>query len=167
MNYAKIRKLDVTNGEGIGVSLFVQGCHFHCKNCFNKITWDFSGGNQFTKDILNKLVELLNNEYIERFSVLGGEPLAKENIYDVLCTISEIRKKVTNVTIWVYTGYTFEEVKKLKYGNEILDNVDVIVDGKYVDELRDLTLAFRGSKNQNIWKKLDGKWKNTTPLTTD
>lgn len=162
MNYAKIRKLDVTNGDGIGVSLFVQGCHFHCKNCFNKTTWDFNGGNQFTKDTLNKLVELLNNEYMERFSVLGGEPLAKENIYGVLCTIAEIRKKVTNVTIWVYTGYTFEEVKKLKYGKEILDKIDVLVDGRYVDELRDLTLAFRGSKNQNIWKKIDNIWVNTT-----
>ena len=162
MNYAKIRKLDVTNGEGIGVSLFVQGCQFHCKNCFNKVTWDFDGGKKFTKDTLNTIISLLNAEHIKRFSILGGEPLAEKNMYDILQTIIEIRKNVTDITIWVYTGYTFEEVKQLKYGKEILDNVDTIVDGRYVDELRDLTLEFRGSSNQNIWKKINNVWVNTT-----
>ena len=162
MNYAKIRKLDVTNGEGIGVSLFVQGCQFHCKNCFNKVTWDFDGGKKFTKDTLNTIISLLNDEHIKRFSILGGEPLAERNMYDVLQTIIEIRKNVTDIIIWVYTGYTFEEVKQLKYGKEILDNVDTIVDGRYVDELRDLTLEFRGSSNQNIWKKKNNVWVNTT-----
>ena len=162
MNYAKIRKLDVTNGEGIGVSLFVQGCQFHCKNCFNKVTWDFDGGKKFTKDTLNTIISLLNDEHIKRFSILGGEPLAEKNMYDVLQTIIEIRKNVTDIIIWVYTGYTFEEVKQLKYGKEILDNVDTIVDGRYVDELRDLTLEFRGSSNQNIWKKINNVWVNTT-----
>lgn len=162
MNYAKIRRLDVTNGEGIGVSLFVQGCQFHCKNCFNKVTWDFDGGKKFTKDTLNIIISLLNNEHIKRFSILGGEPLAKKNMHDVLQTIIEIRKNVTDIIIWVYTGYTFEEVKQLKYGKEILDNVDTIVDGRYVDELRDLTLEFRGSSNQNIWKKINNVWVNTT-----
>ena len=162
MNYAKIRKLDVTNGEGIGVSLFVQGCQFHCKNCFNKVTWDFDGGKKFTKDTLNTIISLLNDEHIKRFSILGGEPLAEKNMYDVLQTIIEIRKNITDIIIWVYTGYTFEEVKQLKYGKEILDNVDTIVDGRYVDELRDLTLEFRGSSNQNIWKKINNVWVNTT-----
>ena len=162
MNYAKIRKLDVTNGEGIGVSLFVQGCQFHCKNCFNKVTWDFDNGKQFTKDTLNTIISLLNDKHIKRFSILGGEPLAEKNMHDVLQTIIEIRKNVTDITIWVYTGYTFEEVKQLKYGKEILDNVDTIVDGRYVDELRDLTLEFRGSSNQNIWKKINNVWVNTT-----
>ena len=162
MNYAKIRKLDVTNGEGIGVSLFVQGCQFHCKNCFNKVTWDFDGGKKFTKDTLNTIISLLNDEHIKRFSILGGEPLAEKNMYDVLQTIIEIRKNVTDIIIWVYTGYTFEEVKQLEYGKEILDNVDTIVDGRYVDELRDLTLKFRGSSNQNIWKKINNVWVNTT-----
>ena len=162
MNYAKIRKLDVTNGEGIGVSLFVQGCQFHCKNCFNKVTWNFDGGKKFTKDTLNTIISLLNDEHIKRFSILGGEPLAEKNMYDVLQTIIEIRKNVTDIIIWVYTGYTFEEVKQLKYGKEILDNVDTIVDGRYIDELRDLTLEFRGSSNQNIWKKINNVWVNTT-----
>ena len=162
MNYAKIRKLDVTNGERIGVSLFVQGCKFHCKNCFNKVTWDFDGGKKFTKDTLNTIISLLNDEHIKRFSILGGEPLAEKNMYDVLQTIIEVRKNVTDIIIWVYTGYTFEEVKQLKYGKEILDNVDTIVDGRYVDELRDLTLEFRGSSNQNIWKKINNVWVNTT-----
>ena len=162
MNYAKIRKLDVTNGEGIGVSLFVQGCQFHCNNCFNKVTWDFYGGKKFTKDTLNTIISLLNDEHIKRFSILGGEPLAEKNMYDVLQTIIEVRKNVTDIIIWVYTGYTFEEVKQLKYGKEILDNIDTIVDGRYVDELRDLTLEFRGSSNQNIWKKINNVWVNTT-----
>ena len=162
MNYAKIRKLDVTNGEGIGVSLFVQGCQFHCKNCFNKVTWDFDYGKKFTKDTLNTIISLLNDEHIKRFSILGGEPLAEKNMYDVLQTIIEIRKNVTDIIIWVYTGYTFEELKQLKYGKEILDNVDTIVDGRYIDELRDLTLEFRGSSNQNIWKKINNVWVNTT-----
>ena len=104
----------------------------------------------------------MNDKHIKRFSILGGEPLAEKNMHDVLQTIIEIRKNVTDITIWVYTGYTFEELNQLKYGKEILDNVDTIVDGRYIDELRDLTLEFRGSSNQNIWKKINNVWVNTT-----
>ena len=141
MRYAQIRRLDVSDGLGIGVALYVQGCHFHCKNCFNQITWDFNGGKEWTPDIENKFVALSNNKHIDRVSILGGEPLAPENYDTVLSLCKKLSKK-----IWVYTGYTYETL----CDREILNYIDILVDGKYVDELRDLNLAFRGSSNQRI-----------------
>ena len=142
MRYASIRDLDITNGTDIGVALFVQGCHFHCKNCFNKSTWDFDGGKEVTKETCSKFMKLVNRPFIKRVSILGGEPLAKENVYD----ICNILKQIKNKTIWVYTGYTFETVKNY----DIMKYIDYLVDGQYVDELRDLRLKFRGSSNQRI-----------------
>lgn len=154
MRYASIRDMDISNGNGIGVTLFTQGCHFHCKNCFNKSTWDFDGGKEFTRETCNKFMKLVNRPFIKRVSILGGEPLAKENVDDVC----NILKQIKNKTIWVYTGYTFETVKNY----DIMKYIDYLVDGQYVDELRDLTLEFRGSSNQNIWKKINNVWVNTT-----
>lgn len=142
MRYASIRDLDISNGNDIGVALFVQGCHFHCKNCFNKSTWDFDGGKEFTKETCDKFMKLVNRPFIKRASILGGEPLAKENVDDVC----NILKQIKNKTIWVYTGYTFETVKNY----DIMKYIDYLVDGQYVDELRDLRLKFRGSSNQRI-----------------
>ena len=142
MRYASIRDLDISNGNDIGVALFVQGCHFHCKNCFNKSTWDFDGGKEFTKETCDKFMKLVNRPFIKRVSILGGEPLAKENVDDVC----NILKQIKNKTIWVYTGYTFETVKNY----DIMKYIDYLVDGQYVDELRDLRLKFRGSSNQRI-----------------
>ena len=142
MRYASIRDLDISNGSDIGVALFVQGCHFHCKNCFNKSTWDFDGGKEFTKETCDKFMKLVNRPFIKRVSILGGEPLAKENVDDVC----NILKQIKNKTIWVYTGYTFETVKNY----DIMKYIDYLVDGQYVDELRDLRLKFRGSSNQRI-----------------
>ena len=142
MRYASIRDLDITNGTDIGVALFVQGCHFHCKNCFNKSTWDFDGGKEFTEDTLKMFLNLVNRPFIKRVSILGGEPLAKENV-DTVCNIL---KQIKDKQIWVYTGHTFETVKN--YG--ITKYIDYLVDGQYVDELRDLRLKFRGSSNQRI-----------------
>lgn len=141
MNFASIRNFDVSNGIGIGIALYVQGCHFHCKNCFNQVTWDFNGGKEWTPDIENKFVSLSNNKHIDRVSILGGEPLAPENYISILSLCKKLTKK-----IWVYTGYTYETL----HDKEILNYIDVLVDGKYVDELRDLNLAFRGSSNQRI-----------------
>ena len=141
MNFASIRNFDVSNGIGIGIALYVQGCHFHCKNCFNQVTWDFNGGKEWTPDIENKFIELANNKYVDRVSILGGEPLTPENYDTVLSLCKKLSKK-----IWVYTGYTYETL----CDKEILRYIDVLVDGKYVDELRDLNLAFRGSSNQRI-----------------
>ena len=142
MRYASIRDLDISNGDDIGVALFVQGCHFHCKNCFNKSTWDFDGGKEVTKETCSKFMKLVNRPFIKRVSILGGEPLAKENVYD----ICNILKQIKNKTIWVYTGYTFETVKNY----DIMKYIDYLVDGQYVDELRELRLKFRGSSNQRI-----------------
>lgn len=147
MKYAQLRKLDISNGEGIGVALFVQGCHFHCKNCFNPQTLDFNGGQEFTKEVEERLFSYLDNKHISRFTLLGGEPLAPENRYSCTKLLKKIREE-TDKKIWLYTGYTYEEVKDL----EILKYVDVLVDGRYVDELRDINLEFRGSSNQRLIK---------------
>jgi len=147
MKYAQLRKLDISNGEGIGVALFVQGCHFHCKNCFNPQTWDFSGGQEFTKEVEERLFSYLDNKHVSRFTLLGGEPLAPENRDSCTKLLKKIREE-TDKKVWLYTGYTYEEIKDL----EILKYVDVLVDGRYVDELRDINLEFRGSSNQRLIK---------------
>ena len=166
MRYAQIRSMDVSNGEGVGVSLFVQGCPFHCKNCFNSETWDFNGGKEWTEKTKNKFTELIDRPYIRRISILGGEPLAEQNLDEVLSLIKEIRILYPEKTIWLYTGYNFDLLKsqydEYKYTPfaasadewltrwKIISNVDVFVDGEYIDEQKDLTLKFRGSKNQHV-----------------
>lgn len=142
MRYASIRDLDISNGNDVGVALFVQGCHFHCKNCFNQDTWNFDGGKEFTKEVMDKFLNLVNRDFIKRVSILGGEPLAKENIDGV----ESILKNINNKKVWVYTGYIFDKVKD----KSIMKYIDYLVDGQYVDELRDLKLKFRGSSNQRI-----------------
>ena len=142
MRYASIRDLDISNGNDVGVALFVQGCHFHCKNCFNQDTWRFDGGKEFTEEVMDKFLKLVNRDFIKRVSILGGEPLAKENIDGV----ESILKNIKNKTVWVYTGYTFDKVKD----KSVMKYIDYLVDGQYVDELRDLKLEFRGSSNQRI-----------------
>ena len=167
MRYASIRSLDISNGEGVGVSLFVQGCPFHCKNCFNSETWNFNGGKEWTEKTKNKFMELIDKPYINRISVLGGEPLAEQNLNEVLSLIKEIRISFPKKTIWLYTGFewnslmakicqpTFPDEKFEHDRNihmkrqKIISNVDVLVDGEYIDEQKDLTLKWRGSKNQN------------------
>ena len=143
MRYASIRNFDISNGEGCGVALFVQGCHFHCKNCFNQSTWDFSGGKEFTDNVKNKLYSLLDNPHITRLSILGGEPLAKENIETVKSIVKDWAGKKE---VWVYTGYTHEVITD----KELLNSIDILVDGQYEDNKRDLNLAFRGSSNQRV-----------------
>lgn len=164
MRYAQIRSMDISNGEGVGVSLFVQGCPFHCKNCFNSDTWDFNGGKEWTEEIKDKFMELINRPYIKRVSFLGGECLAEQNLDEVLKLVQEIRISFPDKIIWLYTGYqwnkimlpiptitddlhTIEITDKRK---KIISNVDVLVDGEYIDEQKDLTLKFRGSKNQRV-----------------
>jgi anaerobic ribonucleoside-triphosphate reductase activating protein len=145
MRYASLRDMDISNGEGIGIALFVQGCHFHCKNCFNQSTWNFQEGKEWTREVENTFFHLVSKLYIERVSFLGGEPLADENYEKVLY----LAKSIDNKKKWCYTGYTLEELQKLGK-TEILKYIDVLVDGRYVDELRDLNLEFRGSSNQRI-----------------
>lgn len=161
MRYAQIRSMDISNGEGVGVSLFVQGCPFHCKNCFNSETWDFNGGKEWTEETKNKFMELINRPYIKRVSFLGGECLAEQNLDEVLSLIKEIRIFFPDKTIWLYTGYKIEDIfypyiinqpmtceQRKRVG--VIRYVDVLVDGEYIDEQKDLTLKFRGSKNQHV-----------------
>ena len=148
MRFAQIRDLDISNGDGLGVALFVQGCHFHCKNCFNQYTWDFGGGKEWTAEIEDKFLKLIQRPFVQRVSILGGEPLADENYP----TVIHLLKTIDNVEKWVYTGYIKEEL--MYFGkHEVFKYADVIVDGRYVDELRDLNLSFRGSSNQRILRK--------------
>lgn len=161
MRFASMRNLDISNGENVGVSLFVQGCPFHCKNCFNSDTWDFNDGKEWTEETKNKFLELINRPYIKRVSILGGEPLAEQNLDDVLSLIKEIRCSFPEKTIWLYTGFTFEKllfpllINQLPKPEEdkrieIIRSIDVLIDGEYIDEQKDITLAWRGSKNQRV-----------------
>lgn len=168
MKYASIRKLDISNGEEIGVSLFVQGCNRHCPNCFNPETWDFNGGKEWNEEIKNQFLALIDRPYIKRVTLLGGEPLAYENLPDVYDLVIEIKQKYPTKKIWLYTGYELDcgigkngeilgDFADADTGwdngllrNHIIRNCDVIVDGAYINNLRDLTLPFRGSSNQRI-----------------
>ena len=167
MRYASIRKLDISNGEGVGVALFVQGCPFnpHCKNCFNPDTWDFNGGKEWTQDTEDKLIELASRPYIKRLSILGGEPLADENLDGVLHLVNRFRLSLPNKSIWLYSGYTFDYIMegigydengafffldndKKRY--EIISKCDVLVDGRYIDSQRNPSKKWAGSDNQRI-----------------
>lgn len=160
MRFASMRNLDISNGEGVGVSLFVQGCDRHCFNCFNPDTWDFNGGKEWTEKTKNKFLELIDRPYIKRVSFLGGECLAEQNLDGVLNLIKEIRISFPEKTIWLYTGYSYSEIFRgqsscLSQGGlnnfkrrEIIKLCDVVVDGEYIDEQKDITLKWRGSKNQ-------------------
>lgn len=187
IRYASIRNLDVSNGEGVGISLFVQGCPFKCYNCFNPETWDFNGGKEWTKEVENEFIELAKRPYIKRISILGGEPLAEENLDGVLKLVNKIRLLFGNdKTIWLYSGFTWNSIfdntlenmidkgigglslceeceQALELTNkrrEIISLCNVLVDGRYVDSERDITLKWRGSKNQrciNIKESLEQK----------
>lgn len=156
MRYASIREMDISNGEGLGVSLFVQGCpEPHCKGCFNPETWNFDGGKEWTNEIENKFFELINKPYIKRISILGGECLAKENIMDITKLVKKCKEKFPEKKIWLWSRYDFKSyISKL----EIVKYVDYIVDGKYIEELKDISLLYRGSSNQTVWKKQKGEW---------
>jgi len=167
MRYSKIRKMDISNGEGVGVSLFVQGCHFHCRGCFNQETWDFNGGKEFTSQTARTLFSLIDKSYIQRVSILGGEPLCDENVQTVYQLIQEIRYRFPDKNIWLYTGYNFDEIMKLGNTKELTSwnirmkavlSVDVVVDGQFQLENQDLFnehIVFAGSTNQRIIKIKD------------
>lgn len=150
MRYALIRKMDISNGPGVGVSLFVQGCHLHCKGCFNSIAWDFNGGKEWNDDVKQKFLELASRPYIKRISILGGEPLSYENVFDVYELIVEIKNKLPDKVIWLYTGYLFEYVINNQFSRKVLELCDVVVDDRYVEELKDISLPWCGSSNQRV-----------------
>ena len=147
MRYSKIRKMDISNGEGIRVSIFMQGCTFNCKNCFNPETHDFKGGKKFTDETIEKVLELCDDEHIAGLSILGGEPMHPDNIEGTTLLSKRFKEKFPNKNIWVWSGFKFEEYLKDK---EVLKYIDVLIDGQYVDELRDPTLKWRGSSNQRV-----------------
>ena len=147
-----IKKHDIANGPGIRISLYVSGCNHHCKGCFNKEAWDFNYGNNFTKDTIEEIITALDKSYIEGLSLLGGEPLEEVNQPSVLELILEVKAKLPNKTIWLYSGFTYEEINNMKTTEikNILQNIDVLVDGKFIIDLYDPALFFRGSSNQRI-----------------
>ena len=157
MRYNIIRKMDISNGEGVGISLFCQGCSFHCKNCFNKETWDFKGGKEWTDEIKEKFIKLAEFDHISRISILGGEPLHDNNVEDIFSLCKELKGKYPNKKIWLYSGHTIEELlaseNKLKY--EVLQYIDVLIDGRYIHELRDVNCKWKGSTNQRVIKIAD------------
>ena len=157
MNYGNIKDTDIANGEGVRVSLFVSGCTHHCKNCFNPETWDFCYGKPFTTEVEDKLLNMIQPSYIKGLTLLGGEPMEPNNQIALLPFIKRFREKFgSSKTIWCYTGFIYD--KDLVAGgrahteatDEIMHNIDVLVDGPFIENLKNLTLKFRGSSNQRI-----------------
>lgn len=161
MNYLKIEKTSIANGEGIRVVLWCSGCRLHCKNCQNPQSWDFNAGKLFDTEAKRELFEALDKSYIQGITFSGGHPLECENVETVYLLIKEIKEKFPQKDIWLYTGYTLEQIFPLVatdmldvnnlYRQEIVNMCDVVVDGKYIEELKDITLKWRGSSNQRVW----------------
>ena len=147
MRYNKIRKMDISNGPGVRVSIFVQGCTFNCKGCFNPETHDFNGGKEFTDETINHIIELCKDDNIEGLSILGGEPLHPQNIEGTTKLAKIFKEKIPNKNLWMWTGYKFDENMKQK---EVFKYVDVLIDGQFVEAQKNPTLQWRGSANQNI-----------------
>lgn len=149
MNYIKITKNDIANGPGVRCVLWVVGCDLRCKNCQNPSTWDFNSGKLFDRNAKEELFQALNKPYIQGLTISGGHPLALKNFDTVLNLAKEVKSKFPTKDIWLYTGYTYEELYYRKI-SRILLYIDVLVDGPYIEEQRDITLKFRGSRNQRL-----------------
>lgn len=156
MNWAAIKKHDVANGPGVRVSLFVSGCEHYCKGCFNSEAWDFSYGSVFDEKAEKELFEALDRPYIKGFSLLGGEPFHPKNRPELALLLEKIKKAFPEKDVWCYTGYDLET--ELLFGKDdentrrMLENIDILVDGRFVEEKKNLSLRFRGSENQRIIK---------------
>ncbi len=147
MRYNLIRKMDISDGPGVRVSIFMQGCDFHCKNCFNSETWDFEGGKEFCQSTIDEVMKLCEGKQIKGLSILGGEPMHPKNAEATTKLAKAFKEKYPNKSLWMWSGYKIEEDLK---GKEILNYVDVLVDGRYVDELRNPNLKWKGSSNQRV-----------------
>lgn len=157
MHFGSIKKYDIANGEGVRVSLFVSGCRNRCKNCFNPETWNFNYGTLFTKEIEEEILQALAPSYINGLTILGGEPFEVENQKDLVEFVKRVKKDYPDKNIWMYSGYLFDQDIHNPNGkvhceitDEILENIDILVDGKFIEELKNLSLKFRGSSNQRI-----------------
>ena len=147
MRYNKIRKMDIADGPGVRVSIFMQGCSFHCKNCFNPETWPFEGGKEFTDETIDRVLELCGNENITGLSILGGEPMHPNNLEGTTKLAKAFKQKYPNKTLWAWSGFLFDKWVK---NQEVAKYLDVLVDGQYVDEKRNPTLKWKGSENQRV-----------------
>ena len=159
--YSAIIPNDVVNGHGVCVSFFVQGCPHHCPGCFNEETWDFHGGVPYTPEVKWNIIKAIAANNINRnFSVLGGEPLAPQNIDMTWEVIDAVRHAYPNIEITLWTGYTYEELMVQPSENllNILNTINILVDGPFIEEEKDLSLQLRGSRNQRIWVKQDNRW---------
>ena len=156
MNYGEIKKTDIANGEGVRVSLFVSGCSHHCPGCFNRETWDFAFGNEFIQKTEQELLELLKPSYIAGLSLLGGEPMEPENQRALLPFLCRVKEAYPHKTIWCYSGYLFDRDLQgqgravCEVTEEVLSLLDVLVDGEFMQEKKNISLRFRGSENQRI-----------------
>lgn len=148
MNYIKITKNDIANGSGVRVTLWASGCSLHCKGCHNPQTWDFNAGKPFDKVAKQELFNALNKPHIQGITFSGGNPLDRP--YEIFLLINEIKSKFPNKNIWLYSGYTYDEICMSREKFKAILGVDVLVDGPYIEEQRDITLPFRGSKNQRL-----------------
>ena len=177
MNYATIKWFDVSNGPGVRVSLYVSGCRNHCKNCFNPETWDFNYGEPFTKEVEDKIIEAMKPAHIKGFTLLGGDPFEPENVKALLPFMKRLRAIYPQKSFWCFTGYDYErDLLTGKLGDhdeviELLGTLDVLVDGRFVEELKDLNLRFKGSSNQRtilVKKSLETDevvlWDNVTAI---
>lgn len=153
MRYADLKLNDVANGPGINVSFWVQGCPFKCPNCHNPETWDYEGGKEFTQDVLDKIIKTLQMDDVTRgLSILGGEPLCPENLFLTDLVITTVKQQLPQIPVYLWTGYTYEYLLKFSDVriNHILNQVDVLIDGPYIEAEKDITLSMRGSRNQRI-----------------
>ncbi len=156
MYYGEIKNRDIANGIGVRVTLFVSGCRNHCKNCFQPQTWDFEYGKPFGKETEDYIIELLDSDYISGLTVLGGEPFEPSNQESLLPFLKRVKGELPKKDIWMFTGFTLEELRDANcractpHTEDILNIIDVLVDGRFVEELKDITLRFRGSKNQRL-----------------
>ena len=156
MNYAEIKNYDIANGLGVRVSLFVSGCTHHCKGCFNPMTWDFSYGKPFTEAVQDELLEMLSPAYIDGLTLLGGEPMEPENQRALLPFVKKVRAQYPDKNIWCYTGYKLDDEllkpsrARCEVTDELLSLIDVLVDGEFIEEQKNISLSFRGSENQRL-----------------
>ncbi len=155
MRYGNIKKCDIANGVGVRTVLFVSGCTHHCKGCFQPETWDFSYGEPYTKETENEIVESLRPSYINGLTLLGGEPFEPANQRELVGLLRRIRRELPDKTVWAFSGYTWEELTgqsraRCEVTEEMLSMIDVLVDGEYMEEKRNISLRFRGSENQRL-----------------
>lgn len=150
MNYATLRKYDVANGEGIRTTIFCTGCEHYCKGCFNEDLWNFSSGKLFTLDVMNTLMEYLSDENVIGMNILGGEPMHPKNIDIITGIVKGAKRMYPDKSIWIWSGYRLEELAERKDTKDILGLIDVLVDGKFELENRNINLKYRGSSNQRV-----------------